>query len=307
MTVSCATDHHKKAVLSLPMLDTLLSKLPWISKKHAPPIVPVIKLVGPIGMPMSFGRSISMASTVESIERAFAIKEAKAVALIINSPGGSPVQSTLIYKRIRALAEEKSIPVFAFAEDAAASGGYVLALAADEIFADASSVIGSIGVISAGFGFTGLIEKIGVERRVYTAGQSKSTLDPFKPENPEDVKRLKALQEDIHSEFIDMVRERRGDLLQEDQAELFSGEFWTGLRAEKLGLIDGIGDIRSVLRARFGDKVKMKVIGGSKPFWKRGGMMENLSAMGQSSLPETWSDDLLATLEERSLWSRLGL
>ena len=287
--------------------DSYLRFVPFIGKRHQAPIVPVLRMTGPIGMPMAFGRSISMAGMAGPIEQAFKVSGAKAVALVINSPGGSPVQSTLIYKRIRALAEEKGLPVFAFAEDAAASGGYMLALAGDEIYADVSSIIGSIGVVSAGFGFTELIEKMGVERRVYTAGEKKSTLDAFLPEDPEDVERLKKLQKEIHKAFKEMVRERRGDLLTESDKKLFSGEFWTGVQAEKLGLIDGIGDIRSVMRSRFGDKVKLKVIGGAQPWWRRrAGFSGRFDGAG-FTFPVSWSDDILASIEARSLWSRFGL
>jgi serine protease SohB len=289
-------------------LKKIFSKLPWIGKASKTPVVPVVRLVGTIGVQAGLGKSMSMATVAEPLEQAFDVKGAKAVALIINSPGGSPVQSTLIFKRIRALSEEKGIPVFAFAEDAAASGGYMLAIAADEIFADASSVIGSIGVISAGFGFHELIEKIGVERRVYTSGESKSTLDSFKPEVPEDVARLKSLQEDIHTVFKDMVKDRRGDLLNNEDGRLFTGEFWTGFQAEKLGLIDGIGDVRSVMRERFGDKVELQVIGGQTSWLKRKtGFGDGSLGFGGFSLPGTWSDDLLASVESRSLWSRFGL
>lgn len=288
--------------------NTFLRFVPFLGKGHQVPVVPVVRLVGPIGVNFGFQRSISFAGVVASIEQAFKVKGAKAVALVINSPGGSPVQSTLIYKRIRALSEENGVPVFAFAEDAAASGGYLLALAGDEIYADASSVVGSIGVISAGFGFTELIAKIGVERRVYSAGERKSTLDAFMPEDPEDVARLKVLQQDIHEVFKNLVRERRGDLLTEADDKLFSGEFWTGIQAEKLGLIDGLGDVRSIMRSRFGEKVKLKVIGGGGSWLRRrSGFGDNLSGQFGFGFPKEWSSDLLATLEARSLWSRLGL
>ncbi len=276
---------------------SFLNRIPPWGKRRAGPVVSVLRLTGPIGMSMGMGRSLSLAHTAGAIERAFS-RRAKAVALVINSPGGSPVQSTLIFKRIRALAEEKNIPVFAFAEDVAASGGYMLALGADEIYADASSIIGSIGVISAGFGFHELIEKIGVERRVYTAGESKSTLDPFKPENPEDIERLKSLQKEIHDVFKDLVKSRRGDMLVGKDKDLFTGEFWTGAQAEKLGLIDGLGDLRSVMRKRFGDKVQLRLIEHAQGWWQR-----RLPFKERAS----WSDELLGTVERRSLWSRFGL
>ena len=288
--------------------DSFLRFVPFLRKGREAPIVPVVRLVGPIGVNFGFQRSISFAGVVGAIEQAFKIKGAKAVALVINSPGGSPVQSTLIYKRIRALSEENGVPVFAFGEDAVASGGYLLALAGDEIYTDASSVVGSIGVISAGFGFTELIEKIGVERRVYSAGEKKSTLDAFLPEDPEDVARLKILQQDIHGVFKDLVRERRGDLLTDSDDKLFSGEFWTGAQAEKLGLIDGLGDVRSIMRSRFGDKVKLKVIGGGGSWLRRrSGLGDNFLPRPGFGLPANLSADLLAAIEARSLWSRFGL
>ena len=240
-----------------------------------------------------------MDSMASVIERAFETKNLKAVALVVNSPGGSPVQSSLIAGRIRALADENDVPVIAFAEDAAASGGYWLACAADEIFADAASIIGSIGVISAGFGFTDLIKKIGVERRVYAAGTNKSTLDPFQKERADDVARLRALQDDVQDGFIAMVKERRGDKLADDD-ELFTGAFWTGNKALELGLIDGIGEIRSTMRARYGDKVKLRVVEQPKSWRRRLGI-------GLSYGSPDWAAGLMSALEERHFWNRLGL
>ena len=190
------------------------------------PVVAVVRLAGIIGPSQPIRGGLNLAAVAPALEAAFAMKNAKAVALVINSPGGSPVQSSLIYKRIRQLAEEKSLPVYAFAEDVAASGGYMIACAADEIYADESSVIGSIGVVSAGFGFTGLIEKLGVERRVHTAGESKAMLDPFQPEKPDEVARLKALQEEVHENFKALVKKARGERLKADDPAIFSGEFW---------------------------------------------------------------------------------
>ena len=234
-----------------------------------PPVVAVLKLSGIISAGSPLRQGISIGSMAASIEDAFKVPGLKAVALVINSPGGSPAQSSLIHKRIRAFADEKDIPVFAFAEDAAASGGYMLACAADEIFADANSIIGSIGVISSGFGFTGLIEKLGVERRVHSAGENKAMLDPFQPENPEHVARLLALQKDIHEGFKRMVKGRRGSRLLGDEAKLFSGEFWTAGHALSLGLIDGIGDVRTIMRARYGDDVVLRPIAPSRAWWRR--------------------------------------
>lgn len=269
-------------------------------------MVSVVRLNGVIG-PSSLARSgLNLAGVADALDQAFSYKKAKAVALLVNSPGGSPTQSTLIYKRVRALAKENKKPVFAFTEDAAASGGYMIACAADEIFADPSSVVGSIGVISAGFGFTGLIEKIGVERRVHTAGEKKMTLDPFQPEDPDDVERLLNLQRDIHAFFKSLVRESRGERLPDDAEDtLFTGEFWTGITAEKLGLVDGLGDLRSIMRERYGDTVKFKVFGGKKSFWqKREGIRH---PGGLADLPGTLAGDLIAELEQRAYWSRLGL
>jgi serine protease SohB len=215
-----------------------------------------------------------------------------AVALEINSPGGSPVQSSLIGARIRRLAEEKKIPVIAFVEDVAASGGYWLAAAADEIYADPSSVVGSIGVISAGFGLQGLLEKNGVERRVYTAGNSKSMLDPFRPEQPEDVARLKELLEDIHVNFKEHVSARRMGKLVEDR-DLFTGEIWLARKAVEVGLIDGIGHILPHLQERFGKKVRLQRYGSKKGF---------LSRFGASIV-----DDALYGIEERAQFARFGL
>lgn len=234
----------------------------------------------------------------------------RAVALAINSPGGSAVQSALIAQRVRALAGEHHLPVTAFVEDVAASGGYWLACAADEIFAQEASIVGSIGVVASGFGFTGLLDKLGVERRLHTAGDRKAQLDPFRPEDPEEVARLKALLDDIHRSFVAMVRERRGDRLRAPDETLFSGEFWTGRRALDLGLIDGFGEIRSVMRARYGDMVKLRVVGTRIPLWKRLMRRSDLPLAGLSvggGLASDLAEALLTALEERALWSRYGL
>src|SRR6478735_275966 len=217
------------------------------------PVVPVVRLSGAIGAVMPLRAGLAMANVAPLLERAFSVPGAKAVALVINSPGGSAAQSHLIFKRIRAFAEEKKLPVIAFVEDAAASGGYMIACAADEIYADPASIVGSIGVVSASFGFHELIARIGVERRVHTAGENKAMLDPFKPENPEDVARLKGLQRKIHEVFVDLVKTRRGAKLNDSYEDLFSGAFWVGAEAVDLGLIDGLGDVRSILRQRFGE------------------------------------------------------
>jgi signal peptide peptidase SppA len=265
------------------------------------PVVPVLRLSGVITASAPFRTGLSIAKAAGPIERAFSTRNARAVALVINSPGGSPAQSHLIMRRIRSFSEEKRLPVLAFVEDVAASGGYMLACAADEIIADPSSVLGSIGVVSASFGFDRLIEKAGIERRVHTAGRSKAMLDPFRPENPADVARLEALQGDIHAMFIALVKERRGARLRGSDDDLFSGAFWTAARAIELGLADSTGDIRTTLRARFGDKVRLRPIG-----FERGLLSRRLP--GASGIDaEALTGSILASLEARASWARFGL
>lgn len=280
---------------------------------RAPAVVTVLPLNGVIGPAARFGQGLNLSGIASAIETAFSEKGVKAVALAINSPGGSPVQATLIHNRIRQFADEKSIPVFAFAEDVAASGGYMLACAGDQIFADDSSVVGSIGVVSSGFGFTGLMEKVGIDRRVYTAGDRKSMLDPFQPVDEEDVKRLLVLQKEVHGSFRDLVKSRREGKLNAPEKRLFSGEFWSGIQAEKLGLIDGLGDLRTEMRKRYGDDVRLKVISSDRS-WLRGrlsGRLPGASSTFQAQRPwpltRGWADDLLSALEVRAIWSRFGL
>ena len=224
------------------------------------PVVPVVRLTGVIGFSTPLRPGLSMAGIARTLDRVFAVKNAAAVALVINSPGGSPTQSHLIFRRIRELAEEKKRKVIAFVEDAAASGGYMIACAADEIIADPYSIVGSIGVVGGSFGFDKLIAKIGIERRLYTSGEHKAMLDPFLPENAGDVERLKQLQREIHDDFIALVKSRRGGKLNGPEDSLFSGEYWTGRRALELGLVDGVGELRNTLRARFGDKVATPLV-----------------------------------------------
>jgi signal peptide peptidase SppA len=263
------------------------------------PTVGIVRLSGAIGMPLPLrGDSLSLASLAGPLDRAFGLKNLQAVALAINSPGGSAVQSALIARRIRALAAEKKMPVLAFVEDVAASGGYWLATAADEIYADECSVVGSIGVIAAGFGFPELLQRLGIERRVHTAGPRKAMLDPFRQERPEDVARLMELQQEIHEGFKAQVRERRAGKLKGDEAELFSGDIWTGRPALARGLIDGIGDLRSILRGRYGERVRLVTVGAPRGWLRR--------RLGLAQ-PESWADQLAATLEERALWGRYGL
>lgn len=250
-----------------------------------------------------FRPGLSIASTAGLIEKAFAFKDAPAVAISINSPGGSPVQSRLIFKRIRDLAEERNKRVLVFVEDVAASGGYMIALAGDEIIADPSSIVGSIGVVSAGFGFQDLIQKIGVERRVHTAGQNKAILDPFQPEKEEDVQRLKELQLEIHDTFIEMVKERRGAKLA-NEAELFTGMFWTAKKGMNLGLVDALGDMRSFLKQRYGEKTRLRLV--SQP---KGLIGRRLGLFG-SQAPDmigAAADGVIGAIEERASWSRFGL
>lgn len=274
-----------------------------------PPKVAVIPMHGVIAAGGRFNKTINLAAVEDKIETAFNMSGVSAVALVINSPGGSPVQSSLITKRIRDLSEEKDIPVLAFAEDVAASGGYMLALAGDKIYANDSSIIGSIGVISAGFGYTEAMAKIGVERRLYTAGESKSMLDSFSEEKPEDVARLRELQDEIHEHFKKLVRDRRGKRLKGLRGKIFSGDVFSGNEAVKLGLIDDIGDIRSVLRDRFGDKVKFEVLGEKKP--RLGALLGLGGKADMTALAETatngWAHGLLAAIEERMHWNRFGL
>ena len=272
-----------------------------------PPLVNVIRLSGVIGGLGGLRRGLSLAGLAPVIERAFKGRNLKAVALAINSPGGSPVQSALIAGRIRQLAEEKDLPVHAFAEDLAASGGYWLACAGDDIHADASSIIGSIGVVSGGFGLQDAIAKLGIERRVHTAGDKKAMLDPFQPEKPAEVKHLKELQGDIHLAFKDMVRKRRGKRLKGSEKELFSGAFWTGSRALEMGLVDGLGDARSVLREKYGEKVKLRVIGERRGLLRRLRGLQMSGPAEEEGLLSPLAGDLLAAVEERLMWNRFGL
>src|ERR1700719_2896536 len=269
-------------------------------------IVPVVRLSGTIGAVTPLRPGMSLAGVARTLERAFATKNAKAVALVINSPGGSPVQSRQIYLRIRQLAVEKKLPVLVFVEDVAASGGYMIACAGDEIFCDPSSIMGSIGVVGGSFGFPELIKRIGVERRLYTAGEHKGMLDPFLPENPDDVARVKVIQREIHAAFIALVKERRGARLKGADDVLFTGEYWAGETSVSLGLADAVGDPRSTLRARYGDKVVTPVVAPSTGLLS--GLLGRRSAgtlaslEGVSGLP----DELISALESRAIWAKFG-
>lgn len=280
------------------MAATPSKPLNWLTRLfRRTPAIPVVRLQGVIAADQRQGR-INLANVAPLLKRAFAMKTAPAVAIVINSPGGSPVQSRLISKRIRDLANEHNKPVLVFVEDAAASGGYFIAVAGDEIFADPSSIVGSIGVIMAGFGFVGTLEKLGIERRVYTAGNNKSTLDPFLPEKSSDVERIKQVELDIHQVFIDHVKARRGAKLKAEDEAIFTGEWWTGQRGVDLGLVDAIGDLHETLRTRFGKDVELKLIGTKRPLF-------SLPRFGFST--ETLTADLAATVEDRAIWARFGL
>lgn len=281
----------------------LLAFLPIKRFRNTAPVVAVLPLIGVIaeskGGPLS-SRTLSLSGLEKSIDQAFSMPKVKAVALIINSPGGSPVQSEYISKRIRALSLEKNIPVISFVEDVAASGGYWLACTSDEIFASESSIIGSIGVVSSGFGFVDSLKKLGVERRVYTQGANKNILDPYLPEKEKDIAIIQGLMKDAYETFTDFVQERRGDKLKNEDGRLFSGEFWAGRTALKLGLIDAIGDVHSVMRERYGNKVKLVKVEKEKGFLKR-----TLGASGMFAA--VLVDAVAVKLEERALWSRFGL
>lgn len=286
-------------------------RIPFIGRFfRSGPVVPVLRFSGHIGAVTPLRPGLSLATLAGSIQRAFSTKGAKAVAIQINSPGGSAAQSMLIYKRIRDLADEKDLPVYVFAEDVMASGGYLIALAGDEIYVNDASIVGSIGVVSASFGFDKAMKRLGVERRVYTAGKSKATLDPFLPEKEEDVKRLKALQEDVHETFIELVKERRGRRIKDASADLFTGEFWSGRKAVELGLADGASDIRSKMREMLGKKVRLKLITPKKGLFGR--HIRDVFARGGEPADSGFAspslaDDFISAVEARSLWSRFGL
>ncbi|MGL4404178.1 MAG: S49 family peptidase [Notoacmeibacter sp.] len=286
------------------MLDKVRKLLPRRWRSDAP-VIPVVRLTGPIAAGGSQLRpSLSIASTAALFDRAFEIKAAPAVAIIINSPGGSPVQSRLIYKRIRDLAQEKDKKVLVFVEDAAASGGYMIACAGDEIIADPCSVIGSIGVVAATFGFSDAISRIGVERRVYTAGTSKVSLDPFQKEKKEDVAKLNILLADMHDVFINLVKQGRGNRLA-DNPDIFTGQYGLAEKALALGLIDSIGDIRSVIKNRYGEKAEMKLISAPRGLFRRRAGLPAVASFSDAGAG--LADEALARIDEQALWARLGL
>jgi signal peptide peptidase SppA len=289
---------------------TVLSRLLPARFNKSVKVVPLVRLSGVINAAPSLRPGLSLASADKMLERAFSMKGIAAVAIAVNSPGGSPAQSALIHNRIRQLAAENEVPVYAFCEDVAASGGYMLAIAGDEIYGQRFSIIGSIGVVSAGFGFVDAISKLGIERRVYTAGKNKSVLDPFQPEKKQDVERLKKIQLDIHQGFIDMVKARRQAKLPTEEGEIFTGAFWAAPAAKEMGLIDGIGDMHTILREKFGDKVKIK------PVPPSGGLsLRRLLSKSDAQFPASldvnlsgdFAEEFITSLEKRGLWQRFGL
>ncbi|WP_026987395.1 S49 family peptidase [Fodinicurvata fenggangensis] len=277
--------------------------IPIKAVQNPPPLVGVIRLRGVIGAVGPMRSGMTLESLAPTLEKTFSLKRLQAVALIINSPGGSPVQSALIAQRIRDLSQEKKVPVLAFVEDAAASGGYWLACAADQIYVNESSIVGSIGVASQGFGFTELIQKIGVERRVQTAGSNKNMLDPFEPRKSEDMEHLKGILNELHESFKSEVRRQRVGRLKASEDELFTGAFWTGRRAVELGLVDGIAEARSELRKRFGDKVRLR------GFQQQDSWLRRRLKAQAGGLPGTadLAHGLLDAAETRALWARYGL
>lgn len=267
--------------------------------RNPAPKVAIISLKGVIGdLGKWRSKGLVLDELRETIEKAFSLGGLKAVALAINSPGGSPVQSAMIYNAIRALAEEKNIRVIAFAEDICASGGYWLACAGDEIYAHPASIVGSIGVVASGFGLEEFIHRIGITRRVYTQGENKAMLDPFLPEKEEDINRLLNVQRDVHASFIQLVMHARGKRLNADSDELFSGAFWSGAQARDMGLVDGLGDLQTVLKERYGKKVKLVYLSPRKSF---------LSGLFSKTSSHHWTNALVSTLEERGYWQRYGL
>ena len=280
----------------------LKNKLPFLGRRR--PVVAVVRLNGVIGRVGGGGRGLNLQGLERRLDSAFKVRHLVAVAVSINSPGGSPVQSELITQRIRDLAAEEDVPVYTFIEDVGASGGYWLACAGDEIYAGNSSIVGSIGVVSGGFGFTELIQKLGIERRLHTSGEKKAMNDPFSPEKPADVKHLRALQRDIHEGFISLVKVRRGEKLIGNDRAIFNGAYWTGARALKLGLIDGIGDLRPVMRSKLGEGVKFKVFDERRSWVQRRLSVSTLAGYRNGV---GFADDFLAALEERLWWNRFGL
>lgn len=271
------------------------------------PLVPVVRMSGVIGAVTPLRPGLSLASVASALDRAFAMANG-AVAIQINSPGGSAVQSRLIFQRIRDLAREKNVRVYIFAEDVMASGGYMIACAGDEIYADPSSIVGSIGVLYASFGLTEAIAKLGIERRVHTAGEKKMSLDMFQPENPDDIARLKDIQRVIHGEFIDLVKERRGRKIEQQDQNLFTGEFWSGRQALELGLVDGIMDLRTKMRELYGEKVRLRLVSAERGFlrWRIPGVWSALDASMARPAAMSIADDVISAIEARAIWAKFG-
>jgi len=284
-------------------ISSLLARLPVERWRNPPPVVGVVRLSGVIGRIGMLREGLTLAGQDRALERTFGLYNLKSVAIVINSPGGSAVQSSLIARRIRALAAEKGVKVLAFAEDLAASGGYWLACAGDEIIADENSIVGSIGVVHSGFGFQEMLDRFGIERRLHTSGKRKAMLDPFSPEKKEDVKHLNKVQQDIHEHFRDWVRTRRDGKLKVKEDDLFSGAWWTGSQALDMGLIDGIGNLHGVLRERYGEDVKLVSVQSRRPWWRRltGSPGRTAAASGD------WAAVALSAAEERLMWNRFGL
>lgn len=282
--------------------DIMCSFCGCLKKKFGTPRVAVLRLqgvIGHMGTRIGSSQSLTFQGLADDIEAAFSLPKCKAVVLVINSPGGSPVQSELIYKRIRDLSEEKDIPVIAFVEDVAASGGYWLACAADEIYASQNSILGSIGVVASGFGFQDAIKKLGIERRVYTQGNHKTMLDAFQPIKEDDVERLYAIQKDVHESFKALVSSRRQGKLSEG-IELFDGDVWTGSKALEIGLIDGLADMHALIKERFGDDIQYIKMGRPKNLLKK--LLGGMAGMGGQ-----WAHGFLEVLEEKAARQRVGL
>jgi signal peptide peptidase SppA len=297
------TEHMRQ--LALRARDLIEPVLPRRWRRGAA-LVPVVRLSGVIGFSTPLRPGLTIAGVARSLDRAFGMRRIAAVALAINSPGGSAVQSHLIHRRIRELAAEKGVPVIAFVEDVAASGGYMIACAADEIVADPSSIVGSIGVVGATFGFDEAIRRLGIERRVYTAGDRKVMLDPFLPENPDDVARLKAIQAEIHASFIDLVKACRGTRLASGEPNLFSGEYWAATTGLGMGLVDRLGDLHSVLRQHYGDNVLTPLVAADRGLFGRRHAGVASSSFASAGLGLA-ADDIISALETRALWARFGL
>ncbi|MEJ2116514.1 MAG: S49 family peptidase [Alphaproteobacteria bacterium] len=271
------------------------------------PLVPVVRMTGVIGAVTPLRPGLTLAGVADPLERAFSLAK-EAVAIQINSPGGSAVQSRLIFQRIRDLARENEVRVYTFAEDVAASGGYMIACAGDEIYADPSSVVGSIGVLYTGFGFDKLIGKLGIERRVHTAGERKMSLDAFQPENSDDIDRLKNIQRIIHQEFIDLVVNSRGQKIEDHKDNLFTGEFWSGRQALELGLIDGLTDVRAKMRELYGDDVRLKLVSTERGLLRRRtpGVALGLDALTGGAGMSGLTEEAISAIEARALWNRFG-